>query len=108
MKIIWDKKYNGDESEAYLVKYVSECWKEQIDSRKEQWVKKLCDDHFSSYCEKRRKYFLAHIERLIDNFEIEVKPQEAAKASEKIIGEMRESIRNLELPLENANQSIKN
>lgn len=109
LQIIWDKKYNGDESGGYLVKHVSERWKQQIDDRKEQWVKKLCDDHFSSYCEKRRKYFLAHIERLIENFEIEVKPkEEAAKASKIIIDEMRKSIRELEVPLENANQSIKN
>ena len=68
----------------------------------------LLTNHFSTYCEKRRKHFQGHVQRLLADFEAGVRAkEEAVTATENIVNQMIEGLRNFELPLSNANASLK-
>jgi hypothetical protein len=102
-----NKTYDGTGTKKHFGNLVKD-WKQQIDTRKDRWVEQMFANHFSTYCEKRRSYFQAHLQRLLDNFNSEAKPkEEAAKAAEAIVAQMRESMRHIELPLINAINSMK-
>ena len=68
----------------------------------------LLTDHFSTYCEKRRNHFRAHLQRLLADFETQARSkEEAATAAENFIQQMNEALGNLGLPLANATASMK-
>jgi hypothetical protein len=104
---LWNTDHDGHTILNHL-EQVSKGWRQQIHARKDSWATHLLNDHFSTYCEKRRKHFRSHIERLLTDFEADAKPKEkAATETENLIGQMNEALRNLELPLANANDSMK-
>ena len=71
-------------------------------------MNQLLNGHFTTYCEKRRKHFRAHLQRLMAEFDAAAKPKEAAAtATENLIHQMTDALRNLELPLANAIASMK-
>lgn len=103
----WDTKHEGHTLVAHI-ESVAKDWRQQIQKRKECWMNQVLTDHFATYCEKRRKHFRAHLQRLMSDFNATAKPkEEAAMATENLIGQMDEALRNLDLPLANAIASMK-
>lgn len=103
----WNTDHDGNTLGAHI-ESVAKSWRQQIHARKEGWVNQVLTDHFSTYCEKRRKHFRAHLQRLMADCDVTAKPkEEAATATENLIGQMNEVLRNLELPLANAVASMK-
>ena len=103
----WNTEHEGHTLVAHI-ESVAKDWRQQVQKRKEGWVNQVLTDHFSTYCEKRRKYFQAHLQRLMSDYDATAKPkEEAATATENLIGQMNEALRNLELPLANAIASMK-
>jgi len=107
----WNPLWNTEHNPATLENHiglVAKGWRQQIHTRKENWVNQALTDHFSTYCEKRRKHFRAHLQRLLADCGAVAKPkEEAANATEILIGQMNEALRNLEQPLGNAIASMK-
>lgn len=104
----WDgAEHDGHKIIAHL-EQEAQGWREQIKTRKDGWVNQALTDHFATYCEKRRKYFRAHLQRLMADCDATAKPkEEAATATENLIGQMNEAFRKLDLPLANAIASMK-
>lgn len=101
------KDFDGGTILAHI-EGVAQVWRQQIEVRKDGWVNQLLTDHFLNYCEKRRKHFVAHIQRLLDEFEASAKPKEqAANDTEEMIKKMNEGLSHLDIPLENAVASMK-
>ncbi len=101
------KTYEGHASSAHIESVAKE-WRRQIQTHKEGWVNQLLNDHFSTYCEKRRKHFRAHVQRLMAEFDAAEQPKEAAAtATESLIAQMNEALGSLKLPLANAIASMK-
>jgi len=104
--IFFDTKHEGHTLVAHIESAAKD-WRQQIQTRKEGWINQVLTDHFSTYCEKRRKHLLAHLQRLLADCDTTTKPQEeAATATENLIGQMDAGLRNLEFPLANAIASM--
>jgi DNA-binding transcriptional regulator YbjK len=87
---------------------VAKNWRQQIEARKNAWAGELLAEHFSTYCEKRRQHFRSHIERLLADLEMESRPKnKAADVTERIVGQMKEALLGLDLPLANAVASLR-
>ena len=103
----WDTKHDGAINRAHIEAAVKG-WRQQIERQKKGWINTLLTNHFSTYCEKRRKHFQGHVQRLLADFEAGVRAkEEAVTATENIVNQMIEGLRNFELPLSNANASLK-
>jgi len=103
---LWHTEYDGPTLLAHI-EGVAKSWRHQIEARKDAWARALTADHFSSYCEKRRGHYRSHIERLLADFELESRAKnKAANITELIAGQMKESLRGLELALANAIASV--
>ena len=102
-----NKKHEGTTIGVHIEE-VAKDWRQKITARQEGWVNQLLTNHFSTYCEKRRKHFRAHLQRLLDNYETGARPEEkAASAAQSLIEQMNEALRNLDLPFANAHTSMK-
>ena len=103
----WNTDHDGNTLGAHI-ELVAQGWRQQIHARKKGWVNQVLADHFSTYCERRRKHLRAHLQRLMADCDATAKPkEEAASATENLIGQMNDALRNLELPLANAIASMK-
>ena len=103
----WKKEYDGGPIQSHL-EAMAKQWTQQIHARKASWVNTLLSEHFSTYCEKRRKHFRAHVDRLLADFESRARgKEEAATATETILSRMIGGLRDFELPLANAIASMK-
>ncbi|OQB93525.1 MAG: GTPase Era [Verrucomicrobia bacterium ADurb.Bin118] len=101
------KDYDGS-TLAKHIESAAKAWRQQIEKRKGNWINQVIINHFSTYCEKRRKHFQAHLQRLMADFNATAKPEEeTATATENLISQMDESLRNLALPLAKARESMK-
>jgi hypothetical protein len=108
----WYNPYYDSDCDGHTIlahiEEVAKIWRQQIRERRDGWVSQLSTAHFSTYCEKRRKHFRDHLQRLLDDFETNARPkEESAKTTENLIERLNEGLRNLELPLENACASMK-
>lgn len=102
-----DKAYNGATNKAHIEKVRAQ-WKQQIETRSDVWATELLNNHFSTYCEKRRAHFQAHIQRLSTDFEANSKPElEAVAATESLIQKTNAALATLQIPLDNAVASMK-
>jgi hypothetical protein len=103
---LWHTEYDGPVLLAHI-EAVGKDWRQQIQARKDGWAGNILSEHFSTFCEKRRQHFRSHIERLLADFERESQSKNAAAdLTNGIVGQMKESLRHLELPLANAIASI--
>ena len=102
-----DKQHDGDVILAHI-NHVAKIWKQEIDARKDAWTKGLLNNHFSTYCEKRRRQYHSHLAQLTADFELRAKPEEeAATATEISHNQIANSISQLEICLAKAMVSIK-
>jgi hypothetical protein len=104
----WDgAEHDGHTIIAHLEKE-AQGWREQLRTRKDGWVNQTLTDHFATYCEKRRKNFRAHLQRLIAGCDANARSkEEAATATERLIGHMNGALIDLEMPLTNAVESMR-
>jgi len=104
---LWKKVYDGGETRGWIDEYVSNAWIKQMEERIDLWKDQLLTDHFATYCEKRRKHYYTHMQRLISDFEAATRPKENAIDKANIVfKEMKDSLINIETPLANAIESI--
>ncbi len=102
-----DKKYDGTTIHAHI-QDIANSWESQIRARTKIWGSQLRNEHYSTYCESRRKRFLAHLQKLKKDFEMNSqRDQEAATAAEILLRQTNEALFKLEIPLTNAVYSMK-
>ena len=103
----WKTKHDGGPIKTHL-EALTKQWTQQTHVRKASWVNTLLNEHFSTYCEKRRKHFRAQVDRQLADFESRARgKEEAATATENIVSQMHGQLRDFERPLANAITSMK-